>query len=396
MNQKQPGVRHRILLIGLLYFENLGDPLYMMTTRRLLEERGYTVDLADLYGQTELKPRQSKQMPDKPRIHKRIRRCVVRTVFRLWPISAYRFKKHWSNLYFHLFQKYDAVIVPGGGVISLKPYPFHRYFRLMQEQCARLRIPFCMNAVGITKICGAQPKHTYAWRHIINSPSMTYFACRDGSTILNRICRRELPVAACTATLSDRLFDINRDANANTVGIGVIKGDAFSEYGHDFSEEQLVEFYSSLVTATQKRGYRVRLFVNGFQVDRDIATKVQQRLNDDALLLPCAESPEELVRQIASFRAVMCARMHAAIIAFALNIPTVLFCWGVKGRDFMEMANAADFAVPPERMRADVVLPLLERAMNEGWDAERRAAVRRSAEESIDRMLQKINEYNRG
>ena len=45
----------KILVVGSYYFENLGDPLFMLTTKKLLEQKYHaTVDIADIYGRTQL------------------------------------------------------------------------------------------------------------------------------------------------------------------------------------------------------------------------------------------------------------------------------------------------------------------------------------------------------
>lgn len=395
MNEKLPEMRCKILLMGALHFENMGDPLFMMTAKRMLEARGCIVDLADLFfrkGLSQSKPTVANRRVIRSGLFRRIAGKAYRCIRKLPFVQSKRLLRKYRKL----VVGYDAVVLPGGGFVSYsRSYPYHRNIRMLELACKGLRIPFCMNAVGVCRDVD-RLFHASAWRKILRDPTLCYISCRDGKELIEKHGCPPVEQVGCTATLADELFDIRRDEASDTIGIGVIRSNAFSMYGYDMSEEQLIEFYAELVTALRRHGYHVVLFTNGLPIDCAVAERIREQLGDDTLLLKRPETPEELVRQIASFRAVMCARLHAAITAFALNIPTVLFCWGVKGREFMEMANAADFALPPERMRADVVLPLLERAMNEGWDAERRAAVRRSAEESVDRMLHKINEYNRG
>lgn len=368
----------KILLIGLYYFENLGDPLYMLTTKKLIEQHcDAVVEIADIHPI-------KKRNPIKKHINK------IKNIFR----KILHLKQpdiDFVKQYKKIFQGYDAVVVPGGGVISLKDYPFHKYFKAMQEACDELNIKFCMNAVGITKIFGEELKNTDEWQKIIDSKSMTYFTCRDGQDILQNICKKEIKKSPCTATLSAKLFDIKRNENSNTIGIGVIKGDVFSESGFDYNEEQLVDLYSNLVSKIKALGYKVNLFVNGFKTDYNLAIKVQNRLNDDTLLLKQAKTPEELVYQISQFKAVVCARMHAAIIAFSLDIPTVLFCWGVKGIEFMKEAGAEEFALTYEKMQADYVVEMLQKSIKQGWNEEKRLLVQQSVEDNIEELLKIID-----
>ena len=378
----------KILLVGSYYFENLGDPLFMLTTKKLLEQKYHaTVDIADIYGRTQLYvyvPDNTVHKPKKIGYLKKICKKALAVPYVAYIKAKNRYGM--MKMYGKMVDGYDAVVIPGGGFISFsRTFPYHENIGCLAEICKKKGIDFCMNAVGVCRDVD-RLFHEKAWKKILSPKLVKYIACRDGKELIEQVCGYPVEQVACTAVSAGDLYGIYRDEKSKTVGIGVIRGNAFSSYGYDFSEEQLIEFYADLGRELQKRGHDVKFFTNGLMTDYVIGQKVVSLMGDESLLLKRPETPEELVAQISGFKAVSIARLHAAITAFSLNVPTVLFCWGVKGMDFMEMAGASEYAVTAENMNVPYVIERLDRVMEKGWDQKQRRKLQLDAEESILKM----------
>ncbi len=389
--------KKKILLIALYYFENLGDPLYILTTKKLIEKFcDSTVDIADIYGYTEIPKNVSLHETQKKQslfilILKKgfhlLRRIIKRILLgNRQKQRVYEFRKMYKNM----IQGYDVVIIPGGGYVYFNEYDFHLRIGALQRECEKAGIAFAMNAVGISIIYNKPWVNVPYWKSIIDSKSLAYISLRDGVNMLEKICNRPLKQVACSATLTGDLFGIKKQADSNIIGVGVIRGNAFSSNGLDFNEDDMIDFYVSLIEKIKETGYTPKLFINGLPKDHEIAMKIVNRLNDDEIYLSRAKTPEELVEQISTFKAVICARMHAAITAFSLDIPTVLFCWGEKGKAFMDMAGAGEFALYPDKMQPEYAVEMLHKAINVGWNQEKRKELQASAEKSVVDLLKTV------
>ncbi len=384
----------KILLVGSYYFENLGDPLFMITTKKLLEQKYHaTVDIADIYGRTQLSVSSPDNTVPKTKKNGYLKKICVKALtipYIIYIKAKNRFRM--MRVYSKMVDGYDAVVIPGGGFISFsRTFPYHENIGCLAEMCKKKGIDFCMNAVGVC--CDVDRLfHEKAWKKILSPKLVKYIACRDGKSIIEQVCGYPVEQMACTAVLASDLYGIYRDDTSRTIGIGVIRGNAFSSYGYDFSEDQLIEFYVNLGRELKNQGHDVKFFTNGLMTDYVIGQKVASLMGDDSILLKRPETPEELVSQISGFKAVAIARLHAAITAFSLNIPTVLFCWGVKGLDFMKMAGAVEYAVTSENMNVAYVVDRLNQVMEQGWNQEQRHKLQLDAEESVLKMCKCIRD----
>lgn len=385
----------KILLVGSYYFENLGDPLFIITTKRMLEQQHHAnVDVADLFGRTHLSVASDSDTVTvknkKSNLLKKMCKKMLRIPYRACKKAMHKTKL--QKMYSQMVQGYDAVVIPGGGFISFsRTFPYHDNIGALADACRKQKIAFCMNAVGVCRDVDCL-LHEEKWKRILHSESVRYLTCRDGKQLIEQVCGYPVKQVACTAVSAGDLFEIYRDKSSETIGIGVIRGNAFSSYGFDLSEEQLIGFYVDLGKELQSQGYRVKYFTNGLMSDYDIGRKVVALLNDDTLLLKRPETPDELLSQIASFKTVAVARLHAAISALSLNVPTVLFCWGVKGKDFMQMAGASSYAISPENMTVPYVTERIKSVMEHGWDQEKRQELQKNAADSILAMCEALTE----
>ena len=381
----------KILIIGSYYFENLGDPLFMLTTKKILEERyNASVDIADLFGRKKIDTSASSAV-EKNKVSKA--KKLVKKLLRA-PYTIYTKlvrKKKLEKLYENMIIGYDAVVIPGGGFISFsRTFPYHNNIYALEKMCKKHNIDFCMNAVGVCRDVDAL-FHKKIWKKILNHKSLKYISCRDGKELIEQVGGYSVEQVSCTAVSAGDFFKIYHNKSSETIGIGVIRGNAFSSYGYDLSEEKLIDFYVELGKSLQSLGYKIKYFTNGLMTDYVIGQRVVAKLNDETLLMRRAETPEELIKQISEFKAVAVARLHAAITAFSLDVPTVLFCWGVKGQDFMRMTNAAEYMVTAENMNVEYVINRIVSVISNGWDQEQRKKVQDYAEKSILAMCTAIS-----
>lgn len=158
------------------------------------------------------------------------------------------------------------------------------------------------------------------------------------------------------AICAKQVYQVGKNTDNPCIGLGVMAIDDLAE-----KKQKLLAFWSELVAELDNQGIPYRLFCNGEKADYAFAKEVALETGcGEDKLLPCPEAPEELVKQISGFTGVCAFRMHASIIAYALEIPFVSFAWDQKLYDFAASVKQSSQMVDWELVSAKEVLNKLK------------------------------------
>ena len=83
-------------------------------------------------------------------------------------------------------------------------------------------------------------------------------------------------------------------------------------------------------------------------------------------------SPRQLVETIAGFAGVISGRLHANIIAYALNVPSIGLVWNDKLQIFGTKIGHPERFVCPDRFRPEFLANRLIHAIEEGINQEQK------------------------
>ncbi len=394
----------KVTIFGVFADPNLGDRLLCLSVGKIVQNLcDAEIEYVDFYARADLSPKYPRKRCENTigsvnwsffyeNFHK---------IFSLMSLGNYPVrelgchleyitdpnrKKRLEKYYEDKIKDSELVIVPGGGVLedSLE-HDFYHNLLSMAKVCEKHNVPLCFNAVGIVhdKRSGIGKR---ILKKALSSDSVKYISCRDGADVVRLMAKCPVTSAACAATMAGELFEIKKDSDSNTIGIGVIRGNIFTSYANSITEEELIDFYVDLVRTIENKGYDVKLFCNGFIKDYELGEKVVKKLGKN-ILLKRAQTPEELLGQIASFKAICAARLHAVIGAYSLDVPSVVFSWGTKQKEFMTAAGCPERAVAKENLNAEYVATLLEDALKTGWNEDVRTSYVQTAIDSIRKIL---------
>lgn len=395
----------KIVILGIYNDPNLGDRLLCQSAAGLMKgiAKDAEVEIADLYGREALSPKYPRTKEEntvysvnwgpiyslfhKPLMALSLGNYSMREKARFieWETDPNR-KKRLKKYYSEKIKDADLVIVPGGGLIenSLE-HDYYNNLLLIAGLCEKKNIPLCYNAVGVVRDRRANLGDKIL-KKALSSKSVKYISCRDGAEAIEEYSGKRPEIVCCTAALASQLYGIKKDEASRRIGIGVIREDAFTAYGYDMPPERLLSFYVGLVRTFENMGYEPLLFCNGYIKDYEFGQRIEERLGKK-LLLKRPEEPRELVEQIALFKAICAARLHAVITAYSLDVPAVTLSWGTKQRAFMANALCEERAVSVENMTAPYAASLTREAIRYGWNQERRREYMRTAYESIKQIL---------
>jgi polysaccharide pyruvyl transferase WcaK-like protein len=281
----------------------------------------------------------------------------------------------------------DVVVYPGGGLNSVKfNQMLIRIFRVIKEN-PKTRI--FINAIGLLEN-NINPKNENLLIRLFNFPLVDQVTTRGSYKMLEQYIekKKKYPpkLVFDPAIWTDETYDVHRDESSEVIGIGVIRPAIFEANKNEFSEENVYAMYEGIISELDKRGYKWKLFTNGFEDDYVFAGELLDKLGLDReeYLGPKIMGNKELVEQIAGFKAVIAARLHANIISTSLRVPTVALVWNEKMHFFADIIGCPERYLPAEQLSdTKLIVDRMETAIAEGYNEERIEAMKAETIETI-------------
>ncbi|MBY0420789.1 MAG: polysaccharide pyruvyl transferase family protein, partial [Parvularculaceae bacterium] len=154
--------------------------------------------------------------------------------------------------------------------------------------------------------------------------------------------------------------------------------------------------WRALAEALRADGRDVVVFTNGAAED-DVLLRRAFPLQEPRAgargglaVAPRPIRPRDLVAQISGAALVIGHRLHAAIIAYALGVPSIGFSWNAKMQGFFALTGRSAFLVDPARTSPGSVAALAAAALDAGIDAALRRALIRQAEDDVGALARAL------
>ncbi len=346
--------KKKILVFGQLKITNLGDPIIADCCKYLIEKT------AEEMG-TRVKVSMAK---------------------------VYK-KREWVLRWF--LKGKSIIVFPGGGMNSVvSNEQILRILRLIEN---KEDVSVYFNAVGILRK-KPKAKNETLLREIFNREQVKQVTTRGDLEQLKTYIttEKEYPTKLVLdpAMWVNEAYGIEREPQAQVVGIGVIRPDIFKSNGNKFTSDDVKNMYKSIIYELEERGYRWELFSNGMPEDYEFGVSLLEELGLDKsrYIGKNVYTSEELVKKIAGFQAVIAARLHANIIASALRVPSVGLVWNDKMNLFADSIGVSERYLSAADL-ADVkrIVDTMEKAVVDGYDEERIRSMKEITTETIRNML---------
>lgn len=262
-------------------------------------------------------------------------------------------------------------IIAGGGIIH---YKFHDYalpICAFIKACNSKGIPIVINAVGIEGYDNKNIK-CQQMRRYMSYPNVIKITTRDDLNLLKEFyltpnSRCEIKKVIDPAVFSSQIFSLLRDPHSEVIGIGLIRSNIFKDYRVEYSVEDIVNYYVSLIKTLQKRELKFAFFINGFSGDLDLVPIIEERTGIK-INVSIPKTPQELVETISGYKGIITARMHSCIVAYSLNIPAVAFEWCEKLRFWGETIGAPRSILSMKELNAETAIQRLEDLQLSGYN----------------------------
>lgn len=274
-----------------------------------------------------------------------------------------------------LIAQNQIVVFPGGGLNAVKFNKRIEEILNIVERYKHVQVYF--NAIGIQR-AGPKKKNEELLEQIFSRGQVRQITTRGDYKRLKKFFCPVCPGKEYTCKLVfdpaiwvNEAYQVERNLDSDTVGIGMIRSGIFSENGQLFSEEDVLSMYSGLIQELEKRGHKWKLFTNGMVRDYRLGQELLNRLGLDqkVYLGENTANSRDLVEKISGFKAVIAARMHANIIATSLQVPSIGLVWNDKMNLFAEMIGCTQRYMGIDRLLdASHIVTQMEAAIEEGYD----------------------------
>lgn len=382
-----------IVVCGERYSANLGDGaisdcmIYLL--RRMLPDA--VIASVDLGGRRHYPGLSRKQKPEKHPFPKLRRFRVLRPWLNMvhW---HWRGKKRMLRNLVPLIRQAQLVVIGGGQLILDTELRFPLRIATTVHLAERNQAPVAFAA------CGSADRFSWIGRLLLRdalgSRATKHVSARDDVALAN-ITRsfggalRTAPQRTVDpAVWAREVYGFGQQPGANVVGLGIMAPHLLRRRAEDrdqFRRERVMQFWRELIARLRQSGHRVTLFCNGSETDLEFAREVAQ--GADCTLLPRPLSPAQLAWQIAQMKVCVAHRLHANILAFAMDVPSVGLIWDDKVRQFGRLSGRGDVFIEPADQTAENVAAAVETALKRPPDPAALTALKEIVRQDLQRLL---------
>ncbi len=356
-----------VALIGLKN-TNFGDTIILEATKYLIESLRPDINVKV----TGLFPAEG--IPQKIKIVNSYEKSYFSQIRRFLLFKKYLcMKDHYLPKYYNEeLEGVSCVIFAGGGIIKFTRESFFYPIYAIVKYCKKHNIPVYFNAVGVegydrNNFCSMLLKR------ILNEKCIKKITTRDDIENLEKYVkdRSKIDIAGDSALWAKEVYGDISGTQSDVIGIGIIRGKIFTDYGVDFSEDNLAQTYVNIISELEKRGYKWQMFCNGLESDYALALEVLNRLQKEDVqkyLAPRPVTSRELVKLITGYKALIAARLHANITAVSYNIPQIGLVWNDKLKLFGKILDCPENFIEKENLlNSKLIVDRLETVLSKAF-----------------------------
>ncbi len=375
-----------IAFVGLYEEKNFGDPIIAKCTEFL-----FLSQINDAVNVSRLNL-------DPARIHTsfifKIKKKLVQIIHlkKLYKYIENERLKEIKSFYQQKLKNIDIIIFVGGGLIKFSTQYFGDSIFAIVMIAQERGIPVLFNSVGIEGYDSNNEK-CQNLRKLLNMPIVKYISTRDDLKTLNEcyLTRKDLKavLVADPAVWAADCYGVKVTKNSSIIGIGIARGKIFEDYNVNFSSKELKHLYIQIIIQLINKGYLINIFTNGLESDSCFAKEVKNELLEIGLdvNMQIPQTPQDLVKIISNYKAIITTRLHSCIVAYSLNIPAVGLVWNHKLSFFGKNIGAEKYYISVENFNSDYIITQLLDFMKVGYDLKQK-------EDFCDTIIKSIENFS--
>ncbi|HBC3841600.1 TPA: polysaccharide pyruvyl transferase family protein [Vibrio parahaemolyticus] len=320
----------KVIVVGMIYSNNLGDGVIFHSLKLALEELGAKVDSLDTSG---MKGFQSIESNKNNKGLKSKLINISPTLYKsLTIVTSMIGRKKFNKFAEEKIKNADMVIIGGGQLITNFTETLPTRLLDIAELCNRNSKPYSIYGCGVGNSFTKLGKSKYT--KLLNGASYVSVRGLDSKARLEKYCNIK-----GVKLVPDPVFGLNstKSLKESRIFVGICYQDIMSMAMHerkflDIGKCGVEEIVFNIVNQYKQLGIRCAIFTNGDPVDFSYANEFYNKYKNvvDFELAERPTTPVELIDLISNFSHVISFRMHGAIIAHALGKPTLNIVWDKK------------------------------------------------------------------
>lgn len=231
---------------------------------------------------------------------------------------------------------YDILVFAGGGIIKYRYQSFYDYISKIIGIADKYHIPVIFNAVGVEGY-DENDERCIQLKNAVNCSCVKGITVRDDINILkNKYITNEriyIKKVSDPAVWASTVYK-KRKKETELIGLGVIREGIFESNGIKIERENIFKLWKNIIEELDKRKQKWKIFTNGWSSDMKFAINLMKFMGRekeiDELVIPVPKTTDDLVDIISGFKGVIAGRLHANIISYSLDIPSIGIVWNEK------------------------------------------------------------------
>ena len=316
--------------------------------------------------------------------------------------SGLNYRKRLETFFNEKLEGVDFIVIDGAGLLEYSYNEYEWPLMLISKYAEKHGLSVVYNAIGRAGDFDENDFRSNILKRALQSSQVKYVSARDSVETVQACAgsKHKVKLLADAAFWMKETYKIEDNPNRTKIGIGLIRGTSLTGYGDDFEGDSWVKLFVNIAKELEKRGYDYEFFTNGLPADIALGREVLSKMaldNDKMVIRPVDDV--ELYNTINDYKAMITCRMHSAIAAFTLKIPSVILSWNDKVNKLMEIVGYPDRAINKESFDAKLIVDAMEKAMKEGVSDKpldnMKAKSLESVTDYIDFIYDKVNEINK-
>lgn len=291
----------------------------------------------------------------------------------------------------------NLIIFAGGGIIKYKYQKFYYYIDTITRIAQEHSIPVYFHAVGVEGY-DSDNEECKILKEALNRLCVKQISTRDDLETLKHYISKNTGVKLLSvpdaAVCTSEVYGIKKQPTDKLVGLGVVREGIFRSNGIDIGLEELLLLWSGIIKELESKGYQWQIFTTGWPSDMKFAVNLMNYLgmhdNISDKVVPSPSDPNELIHTISSYQAVIAGRLHANIVSYALDIPSIGIVWNDKLNFFGKSIGFPQRFINVDNFHPEKIVTELEQAIQTGYSEELRSQQQAMTYNSIKEILASI------
>ena len=300
------------------------------------------------------------------------------------------------NAYFEeMMTEVSMIVVDGAGLLEYEHNEYQERLNLLSRYAEMNHLPVVYNAIGKAGKVESGDFRCKILKDALQAECIKYVSARDSQETVQMCAgdRHQVKLLADAAFWMKETYGMSKRPVSKKIGIGLVRGSALLTYGIQFTEDQWISLFSNIADELQKRGYEFEFFTNGLPEDVALGERILESKGlSDRYLVKGPTDDIILYETIAAYRGLITCRMHSAIAATTLGIPTVILSWNDKVNKMMSQIGYPERVINMEDFNAGFIVDRFEEALCEGVADEKIARMKDLAAQSVRDYIPIIQE----